>query len=154
VYLPNVARGGEFDPNRNGPNWDNNPWKLPGPLKPVANVVNHRWQYAGQFWIGAAAWPAILQYNNWPVPLFPEYQRGPSIFVDENHPAHPVLFEEALREHIRSRDKILDVAWVYTVVAGVLNILVIYDAFAGPAYGSGAADKKNGPAPTQEAALP
>jgi hypothetical protein len=28
--------------------------------------------------------------------------------------------------------KIWDIAWVYTVIAGVLNILVIYDAWAGP----------------------
>src|SRR5262249_11394546 len=83
VYWPNLAHGGEFDPNRNGPNWDNNPWKLPGPLRPLANVVNHRWQFAGQFWIGVAAWPAILQYNNWPLPFAPEYQRGPNILVDE-----------------------------------------------------------------------
>jgi hypothetical protein len=28
--------------------------------------------------------------------------------------------------------KVWDVAWVYTVIAGVLNLLVIYDAWAGP----------------------
>lgn len=28
--------------------------------------------------------------------------------------------------------KIWDIAWVYTVIAGVLNILVVYDAWAGP----------------------
>jgi hypothetical protein len=31
-------------------------------------------------------------------------------------------------------DKRLELAWVYTVIAGVLNILVIYDAIAGPAF--------------------
>ena len=31
-------------------------------------------------------------------------------------------------------DKIMDLGWVYTVIAGVLNILVIYDALAGPAF--------------------
>ena len=30
-----------------------------------------------------------------------------------------------------------DLGWVYTVIAGVLNILVIYDAFAGPAFAEG-----------------
>ena len=41
-------------------------------------------------------------------------------------------------------DKRLELAWVYTVIAGVLNILVIYDAVAGPAYGLAAevSDKK------------
>jgi hypothetical protein len=31
-------------------------------------------------------------------------------------------------------DKRLDLGWVYTVIAGVLNIMVIYDAIAGPAF--------------------
>jgi hypothetical protein len=29
--------------------------------------------------------------------------------------------------------KLLELGWVYTVIAGVLNIMVIYDALAGPA---------------------
>jgi hypothetical protein len=29
-------------------------------------------------------------------------------------------------------DKTPDLGWVYTVIAGMLNILVIYDAYAGP----------------------
>ena len=28
----------------------------------------------------------------------------------------------------------MELAWVFTVIAGVLNILVIYDAVAGPAF--------------------
>jgi hypothetical protein len=36
---------------------------------------------------------------------------------------------------------------VYTVIAGVLNVLVIYDALAGPAFGPGAAaEPKDKPA--------
>ncbi len=31
--------------------------------------------------------------------------------------------------------KLVEVGWVYTVVAGLLNILAIYDAYEGPAYG-------------------
>src|SRR5262249_18009919 len=45
VYLPNLARGEEA-------NWKDNRWKLPSPFKPLANVIDHRWQFAGQFWIG------------------------------------------------------------------------------------------------------
>src|SRR5207253_10424330 len=47
VYLPDTGR----DKNLN-------PWNLPAP---VANVYN-RLHFAGQFWIGVAAWPAIYQY--------------------------------------------------------------------------------------------
>ena len=31
-------------------------------------------------------------------------------------------------------DKKWDLGWVFTVIAGVLNIMVIYDALAGPAF--------------------
>ena len=34
----------------------------------------------------------------------------------------------------RNGDKRWDLGWVYTIIAGVLNILVIYDALAGPAF--------------------
>ena len=30
--------------------------------------------------------------------------------------------------------KLVEVGWVYTVIAGLLNILAIYDAYEGPAY--------------------
>ena len=36
----------------------------------------------------------------------------------------------------RDSDKRWDLGWVYTVIAGVLNVLVIYDALAGPAFGA------------------
>jgi hypothetical protein len=37
----------------------------------------------------------------------------------------------------RDGDKTWDLGWVYTVIAGVLNVLVIYDALAGPAFREG-----------------
>ena len=114
VYLPNLAQGQEGG-------WANNPWKLPGPL---ANVYN-RLHYAGQFWIGIAAWPALWQYNQLPVPseetspFWHNFQKTPS--------------EAVLNEKQTDSDKTWDLGWVFTVIAGVLNILVIYDAVAGPA---------------------
>jgi hypothetical protein len=92
----------------------------------VTAVGNDRLAFAGQFWIGAAAWPAILQYNEkWPVASKPgsfwgDFQRTPS--------------ERMLNELQAAGNKTWDLGWVYTVIAGVLNILVIYDAFAGPAF--------------------
>jgi hypothetical protein len=68
--------------------------------------------------------------------------------------------EAAMNELIRNSDKTPDLGWMYTVIAGVLNILVIYDAFAGPAFGAlGGARNVNtqspeAPQPTQEAAAP
>src|SRR5947209_18454967 len=46
VYLPDTAG-------------KNNPWGMP---RLLANLYN-RPQFAGQFWIGIAAWPAVWQYN-------------------------------------------------------------------------------------------
>lgn len=97
-----------------------NPLGLP---RLLANLYN-RPQFAGQVWVGVAAWPAIWQYN---------------------HPGggflHPVLHEFeatppewAINEVQRHSNKLWDLGWVCTVVAGVLNILVIYDAYAGPLF--------------------
>jgi TM2 domain-containing membrane protein YozV len=150
VYLPNAQ----------GPDaiFDTNPWRIPGVARPFGNVLRHRWQYAGQFWIGVAAWPAIWQYYNLPVPaeatnkFWHDFQRGPSYLRDRGDYFND---EENLRQYIRARDKTPDVAWVYTVIAGVLNILVIYDAFAGPAYLRAAtAEKKGLPTPLGEVAPP
>ena len=87
----------------------------------VGNLYN-RPQFLGQFWVGIMAWPALIQYNapNGPHPLLGDYQRTP---------------DEAkinLLENYGSKTR--DLGWVFTVVAGVLNLLVIYDALAGPAY--------------------
>ena len=113
VYLPDTARDRNL-----------NPWNLP---VPVANVYN-RLHFAGQFWIGVAAWPAIWQYVNYDenqkkMTVFGDFQRTPS--------------EDELNRLQRESDKTWDLGWVYTVIAGVLNILVIYDAFAGPAFAEG-----------------
>src|SRR5947209_7471117 len=95
----------------------NNPWNLP---LPAANVYN-RPQFAGQFWIGVAAWPAIYQYNTpAPGPLLGEFERTPD--------------EHEVNRLQQEGDKTWDLGWVCTVIAGVLNILVIYDAVAGPAF--------------------
>ena len=60
--------------------------------------------------------------------------------------------EIALNTFLTNSDKTPDLGWVYTVIAGVLNILVIYDAFAGPAFGTGAQPAVEVPRPTQEVA--
>src|SRR5581483_10406365 len=123
VYLPTLAKDGN-----NVPPWDNNPWHLPKPFLPIANVY-HRWHFAGQFWVGAAAWPALWQYYGKPMPSKDDYPFW------HNYQKEPSEWE--INAYLTNQDKTPDLAWVYTVIAGILNILVIYDAFAGPAYGSG-----------------
>jgi hypothetical protein len=95
--------------------------KLEGGLKAVA----YRPQYLGQFWIGSAAWPALYQYIKFDRtkeegPVFGKFQRVPT--------------EDQLNDLQRNSSKRWDLGWVYTVIAGVLNLLVIYDALAGPMF--------------------
>lgn len=97
--------------------------KMEGAMK----ALSYRPQFLGQFWIGAAAWPAVLQYladadaDNKPqgLPVIGRYMATPP--------------EDELQRLQRDGNKRWDLGWVYTLIAGVLNLLVIYDALAGPA---------------------
>jgi TM2 domain-containing membrane protein YozV len=105
-------------------------WKLP---QWATNLYN-RPHFAGQFWIGIAAWPAIWHYTH----QDPNLPRGPITTRQEfisKFEAAPSEVE--LNDLQRDSDKHWDLGWVYTVIAGVLNVLVIYDALAGPAFGHG-----------------
>jgi hypothetical protein len=105
---------------------------LPG----IAKDLNYRKEFLGQFWIGAAAWPALLQYAGTPPlpdPASPlerqAWKPAPNALVG-TYMQTPN--ENRLNDLQRDGDKRWDLGWVYTVIAGVLNILVIYDALAGP----------------------
>src|SRR5579871_1125107 len=74
-------------------------------LTGVPKALAYRPQFLGQFWIGAAAWPAVVQYRNYdrdkPAgPIFGSFQRAPS--------------EEDLNKLQRDGDKRWDLGWVYT----------------------------------------
>jgi hypothetical protein len=91
----------------------------------VAKAVSYRPQFLGQFWIGTAAWPAVYQYMVFDAtkdagPIFGKFERTPD--------------EKELNDLQRNGNKRWDLGWVYTVIAGVLNLLVIYDALAGPMF--------------------
>jgi hypothetical protein len=121
--------------------WQNVYLPLPenhrGGNKNVVVSLMNRWHYAGQFWIGVAAWPALYQYFRDPIPadqansFWHNFQRMPS--------------ETAVNEFLVNSDKIPDLGWVYTVIAGMLNILVIYDAYAGPAIPSAPRPSRSDP---------
>jgi hypothetical protein len=95
-------------------------------LPPLLADLYNRPQYLGQFWVGVVAWPALWQYFN-----YDERQaNGPWLLG---------LFERTPSNEDRNAienfgDNFIDLGWVYTVIAGVLNIMVIYDALAGPAF--------------------
>ncbi|MSU79502.1 MAG: hypothetical protein EXS16_15600 [Gemmataceae bacterium] len=110
----------------------------------TAGALMNRWHYAGQFWIGVAAWPALVQhFEVWvpgrdTYPLINNFQRMPRE-ADVN-----ILFQNS--------DKTPDLGWVYTVIAGMLNLLVIYDAYAGPMFPAitRKPDGKTDPSPTTQ----
>jgi hypothetical protein len=149
VYLPDTVEP------RNGE---------PSSLPAWATNLYNRFQFAGQFWVGAAAWPALLQYANYnrtevnkiddqleelyrKLENKPEEAEAQEIRSEigrlERNPAlrHPLLdtwmrepTARAINAVHNAGDKRFELAWVYTVIAGVLNIMVIYDAVAGPAF--------------------
>ena len=96
---------------------------LEGQFKRVRAAVADRIQIVGQGFIGLSAWPAFYQFyhatDNGPERL-DGFQKEPDI----------TRLNEIQREFSRE----WDLGLVYTVIAGVLNLLVIYDAVAGPAF--------------------
>jgi TM2 domain-containing membrane protein YozV len=91
----------------------------------LASDLFTRFQLVGQFPIGMAAWPAAYQYTVY------------ESHTDDNAPLQGWMRAPNLDEINRLNrdgDKTWDLGWVYTVIAGVLNVLVIYDALAGPAF--------------------
>lgn len=101
---------------------------LVGRLGGVPKALYHRNQFLGQFWIGAAAWPAAAQYMLSSYP--PDGTPPPPTPVLGRYMQAPTELE--LNTLQRDGNKRWDLAWVYTVIAGALNVLVIYDALAGP----------------------
>lgn len=98
-----------------------------GPLSiPFPKALYYRLQFAGQVWVGAVAWPALIQF--WsvdeedleaePIPILGRVMRAPP--------------EQLLNQMQTQGTIIWELAWVFTVAAGLLNLLAAYDAFAGP----------------------
>jgi hypothetical protein len=116
VYIPDASRLPPVSLNLRVLN-------LSLPLGGAPKALYYRLHYLGQFWMGMVAWPAMWQYLTYndlkeKGPLLGKFERAPR--------------EEEVNRLQQNGDKRWDLGWIYTVIAGVLNILVIYDAFAGP----------------------
>ncbi len=121
---------------------------LPNPITDSEGVLNdlwHRPQYIAQFWVGLAAWPALYQRMNYDEtkeegPIFGAFQREPFESRRKWERANPLAREGKEPRHPtinqlqQESDKMWDLGWVLTVIAGALNVMVIYDAVAGPAF--------------------
>lgn len=89
---------------------------------PTRDAENFRFSYVCQFFAGLPALPALIQAT------LAHYGIGPIL---GGYLAEPPLAElNALHARL---GKVVEVGWVYTVIAGLLNVLAIFDALEGPA---------------------
>lgn len=111
-----------------------------------------RWQYLCQVGVGLPALPAYVQTwraERHRTPLFGDnFQRPPDMSKsytskdqspEPNEVRHPN--ELAMWQH--DMDDRFELGTVFTVIAGLLNILVIFDAYGGPLVIPPREDKKN-----------
>src|SRR4051794_29921462 len=95
-------------------------WRWVNPLHNPEKFCLH---YVGQFFVGLPALPALIQstlvYYGFPKILGGFMAEPPQNVINGLH---------------RDLGKLVEVGTIYTTVAGLLNILAIYDAFEGPAY--------------------
>lgn len=79
----------------------------------------HRWPYFAQIGAGALALPALIPHRDWLPERWAAFEAVPTdAELDDLH---------------RKDNKRMELAVVYTMVAGLLNILVVFDALTGPA---------------------
>lgn len=91
-------------------------------LNPLQNAEDFRWYYLAQFWAGLVALPGLIQAT------LARYGMDPIL---GGYLAEPTL--QAINGLHMARGRFVDIGSVYTVIAGLLNILAIYDAYEGPA---------------------
>lgn len=104
--------------------------------------ADRRFAYFAQFWVGLPALPAIVQayrVNHGKVPLnfrlYEDMMAPPSIKGGNGVPSELDRLNKRLNRY-------WEFGTTYTMVAGLLNVLAIYDAFAGPAESDELARKK------------
>lgn len=89
-----------------------------------------RWHYFGQIGVGLPALPALIQAQRVRTGKAP-------FFASSRFMVPPERRNDALDElHLLNRrlHRYFELGSIYTVIAGLLNMLAIYDAWAGPAF--------------------
>jgi hypothetical protein len=90
-------------------------------VNPLGNPEKFCIHYLGQFFVGLAALPALIQAT------LLQYRWDPILWGFMAEPSDVVL------NGLHRLGKLVEVGTIYTTVAGLLNILAIYDAYEGPA---------------------
>ncbi|MEM6799293.1 MAG: DUF6677 family protein [Planctomycetota bacterium] len=102
-----------------------------------------RWPFLCQAGIGAVAIPAVVERqrylggkeNLWPGGLFyPPRQRAPEggLFTTKDTSDNVVKHPNELAKWNHDLGFQFEVGTIYTVIAGLLNMIVIFDAYSGP----------------------
>ncbi|MEX2027508.1 MAG: DUF6677 family protein, partial [Pirellulaceae bacterium] len=112
------------------------------------NQEEHRWQYALQLGVGLPAAPAIVQAiasqrAEGPIGGYFMAPPKPSPRGGNVHDAEQIA--NTLPEWHKRLNVRFELGTLYTMVAGLLNILAIYDALAGPALSEPVNDPKRPP---------
>lgn len=96
-------------------------------VDPRLDPERFRFSYLAQFFVGLPALPALIQGTlaHWsdpgqPFALLGGFMAPPST--------------ETLNALQLTHGRLVEIGTIYTIVAGLLNILAIYDAWCGPAY--------------------
>jgi hypothetical protein len=111
--------------------------------------LTERWQYLCQAGVGLPAMPALIQrarVRDGKAPIFgenldnkfmrPPYKRSPTgeafVSPDPTSPGRVVEHPDELAKWNYELDESFEIGTVFTVIAGLLNILAIFDAYGGP----------------------
>jgi hypothetical protein len=110
--------------------------------------LHERWQYICQVGVGLPALPALVQrerMKNDKPPLFgaslsnkfmrPPYKNPPEggfRSKDQSNPGRVVQHPDELAKWNYDLGELFEIGTVFTVIAGLLNILAIFDAYGGP----------------------
>jgi TM2 domain-containing membrane protein YozV len=92
-------------------------------VSPSTNTEAFCFNYLGQFWAGPVALPALIQAT------LTRYHQTPTLWGFMAEPSQNVI--NGLYPRL---GKFVEIGTLYTTVAGLLNILAMYDAFEGPAH--------------------
>ena len=111
------------------------------------NQEEHRWQYALQIGVGLPAAPAVVQaiaVQRGGTPIGGYFMAPPKSSLHVNPHDEEAVVNTLPEWHKRLNIR-FELGTLYTMVAGLLNILAIYDAIAGPALSEPVDEKKRPP---------
>lgn len=108
-------------------------------VNPLRDPENFRLYYLGQFWVGLPAWPAVIQatlLHRGYEPLINGFMAAPMLDPAMTDGVREVI-QGVVRRVFSLHQKyggLKEIGDIYTTIAGLLNVLAIYDAYEGPAH--------------------